>query len=347
METKVPPTSTASVAQAAPLPSVSPGRRVWLRFRASRRGYWSLLIFCVLFVLSLGAELISNDRPLLARYNGQLMFPLVRDYSETAFGGDFDTPADYLDPFIQQQFRKEGNWAIYPINHYRYDTLNYFAKAPNPAPPTGDNWLGTDDRGRDVVARLLYGFRVSILFGLALTITGVALGVLTGVLSGLFGVGGGLVIVPTLYFLWNHDPELGPHVMHFAVATSLACIVVTSVTSSWTHWRARRLQFDRLPWLAIAVSVGSVSAVTLANWTSSQWLKLGFGLFALASCVSLLRKRVSTDAKPVPATRELLGAGALIVPALVLFLGLTQVDAEATSLLALVPVAVSYSGRWR
>ena len=140
----------------------------------------------------------------------------------------------------------------------------------------------------------------------------VLVGAAGGFTAGLFGVGGGLVIVPTLYFLWNHDPELGPHVMHFAVATSLACIVVTSVTSSWTHWRARRLQFDRLPWLAIAVSVGSVSAVTLANWTSSQWLKLGFGLFALASCVSLLRKRVSTDAKPVPATRELLGAGALI-----------------------------------
>ena len=146
-----------------PALSVSPSRRIWLRFKQSRRGYWSLIIFAVLFALSLCAEVISNDRPLLARYNGQLMFPLVRDYAETAFGGDFDSPADYLDPFIQQQFQKDGNWAIYPINHYRYDTLNYFAKSPNPAPPTADNWLGTDDRGRDVVARLLYGFRVSIL----------------------------------------------------------------------------------------------------------------------------------------------------------------------------------------
>ena len=135
--------------------SLSPGRRVWRRFRQNRRGYWSLVIFIVLFVLSLGAELISNDRPLVARYNGQLMFPIVTDYAETAFGGEFDSPADYLDPFIQSQFDKPGNRAIYPINHYRYDTLNYFAKAPNPAPPTGDNWLGTDDRGRDVVARLL------------------------------------------------------------------------------------------------------------------------------------------------------------------------------------------------
>ncbi len=108
--------------------SVSPSRRVWLRFRQSRRGYWSLILFVVLFALSLCAEIISNDRPLVARYNGQLMFPIITDYSETAFGGDFDSPADYLDPFIQQQFSKPGNWAIYPLNHYRYDTLNYFAK---------------------------------------------------------------------------------------------------------------------------------------------------------------------------------------------------------------------------
>ena len=112
-----------------------------------------------------------------------------------------------------------------------------------------------------------------------------------GFTAGLFGVGGGLVIVPTLYLLWRGDPVLGPEVMHFAVATSLACIVITSVTSSWTHWRARRLQFDRLYWLAGSVSLGSVSAVLLANWVPTQWLKLGFGMFALTTCVTLLGKR--------------------------------------------------------
>lgn len=174
-------TTTYSAAE----PSISPSRRIWIRFKQDRRGYWSLVLFLILFVLSMGAELISNDRPLLARYNGQIMVPIVTDYAETAFGGDFDSPADYLDPFIQQQFQTDGNWAIYPINRYRYDTLNYFAKSPNPAPPTTDNWLGTDDRGRDVFARLVYGFRVSILFGLALTITGVALGVITGAVQGI------------------------------------------------------------------------------------------------------------------------------------------------------------------
>lgn len=133
-----------------------------------------------------------------------------------------------------------------------------------------------------------------------------------GFTAGLFGVGGGLVIVPTLYFLWRGDAVLGHEVMHFAVATSLACIVVTSVTSSLTHWRARRLQFDRLSWLAAAVSVGSVSAVLLANWLPSEWLKLGFGLFAGATCLSLLRQKSQDENKPVPDKGELLGAGTVI-----------------------------------
>jgi microcin C transport system permease protein len=188
-------------------PSVSPRRRVWQRFRSDRRGYVSLIFFMVLVAISLLAEVVSNDRPLVARYDGQLMFPIVRDYSEKSFGGDFESPADYLDPFIQQQFTKDGNWAIYPPNHYRYDTLNYFAKSPNPAPPSGDNWLGTDDRGRDVFARLLYGFRVSILFGLTLTITGTILGVITGAIQGYFA-GRTDLLFQRFMEIWGSMPEL-------------------------------------------------------------------------------------------------------------------------------------------
>ncbi|SMP75950.1 microcin C transport system permease protein [Noviherbaspirillum suwonense] len=188
-------------------PSVSPGRRIWLRFRQNRRGYWSLVIFIVLFGMSLGAELLSNDKPLVARYNGKILFPIAQTYSEKSFGGDFDSPADFLDPFIQDQFRKDGNWAVYPPNHYRYDTLNYFAKAPNPAPPSSENWLGTDDRGRDVVARLLYGFRVSILFGIALTITGVLLGMLTGAVQGYFA-GRTDLLFQRFMEIWSSMPEL-------------------------------------------------------------------------------------------------------------------------------------------
>jgi microcin C transport system permease protein len=188
-------------------PSISPGRRVWLRFRQSRRGYWSLLVFVVLFGLSLMAEVISNDRPLVAHYKGELVFPIVKDYSERVFGGDFDTPADYLDPFIEEQFHQDGNWAIYPLNRYRYDTLNYFAKSPNPAPPTAENWIGTDDRGRDVFARLLYGFRISILFGLALTVTGVILGLLTGAIQGYFA-GRTDLLFQRFMEIWGSMPEL-------------------------------------------------------------------------------------------------------------------------------------------
>jgi microcin C transport system permease protein len=187
--------------------SLSPGQRVWQRFRSDRRGYFSLIIFSILFILSLFSELISNDRPLIARYDGQILFPIAKDYSEKAFGGDFDSPADYLDPFIRQQLARDGNWALYPLNHYRHDTLNYFAKSPNPAPPSTDNWLGTDDRGRDVFARLLYGFRVSILFGLALTITGTILGVITGAVQGYFA-GRTDLFFQRFMEIWGSMPEL-------------------------------------------------------------------------------------------------------------------------------------------
>ena len=130
-------------------PSLSPKRRAWRRFKRNRLGFWSLVVFVTLVVISLGAELITNDKPLLVRYEGQLYFPLVKSYSEKTFGGDFETETDYLDPFIKDQFAKPGNWAVYPLNPYGAKTINYFAKSPNPAPPTRDNWLGTDDRGRD------------------------------------------------------------------------------------------------------------------------------------------------------------------------------------------------------
>lgn len=197
-------------------PSVSPGRRIWLRFRANRTGYWSLLIFSVLFVLSLGAELFSNDKPLVASYQGQLIFPMFKDYSDKSFGGDFDTPADYLDPFIQDQFKKDGNWALYPLNRYNHETLNYFAKSPNPAPPSADNWLGTDDRGRDVFARLLYGFRLSVLFGLALTAIGVVLGVLAGAIQGYFA-GRTDLLIQRLLEIWGSMPELYLLIIFFSI----------------------------------------------------------------------------------------------------------------------------------
>ena len=185
----------------------SPARRAWQRFRRHRRGYISLWIFAILFGVSLFAGVLSNDRPLLASYEGNLYVPLWKDYPETTFGGDFNAPTEWHDPFIQQQFQKDGNWLLWPLNRYSFNTLNYYAELPNPAPPSAQNVLGTDDRGRDVLARLLYGFRLSVLFGLALTAIGTGLGIVMGALQGYFA---GRVDITLQRFIevWSAIPEL-------------------------------------------------------------------------------------------------------------------------------------------
>jgi microcin C transport system permease protein len=186
---------------------MSPRQRAWLRFRANRRGYVSLWLFMIAFVVSLFAELLSNDRPLIAYYQGQWYAPLVHHYPETTFGGDFRTETDYLDPFIRKQLTTGGNWALYPPNPYSFDTINYFAPSPNPAPPSEVNKLGTDDRGRDVLARLVYGFRISVLFGLALTAVGVILGVAAGAVQGYFA-GRTDLAMQRFIEIWSSVPEL-------------------------------------------------------------------------------------------------------------------------------------------
>jgi microcin C transport system permease protein len=182
-------------------------RRVWRRFKAQRLGYWSLVLFVAAFAVSLAGPLWSNDKPLVVRYHGHYYFPVVKDYAETTFGGDFPTQADYLDPYVRHRLSLPGNFALYPPNHYYYDTLNYFSRAPNPAPPSHENWLGTDAQGRDVFARLLYGFRVSVEFALVLTLIGSVLGIAAGAVQGYFG--GRIDIVgQRLIEIWSALPEL-------------------------------------------------------------------------------------------------------------------------------------------
>ena len=162
-------------------------QRRFARFRANRRGWWSLHIFLVLFVLSLGAELISNDKPLLVSYQGELYSPVFKRYAETEFGGEFPIEADYRSPYVRELIDEAGGWMLWPPIPYSYETINYELQVPAPAPPSADNWLGTDDQARDVMARVIYGFRISVLFALTLTILSSIIGVIAGAIQGFYG----------------------------------------------------------------------------------------------------------------------------------------------------------------
>ena len=162
--------------------------RRWRAFRANRRGYLSAIIFGILFILSLFAELIANDRPLLVWYDGSIHVPVLFDYPETTFGGTFTTGADYKDPYLQQKIDEKG-WALWPPIPFSYWTAVANLPGPAPTPPDSVNWLGTDDNARDVVARAIYGFRISVLFGLILTIASTLIGVLAGAVQGFMEAG--------------------------------------------------------------------------------------------------------------------------------------------------------------
>lgn len=189
------------------LETLSPRQQAWRRFKANRRGYISLWLFLIFFVISLFAELISNDKPILISYEGDYYLPFIKSYSEKTFGGEFETEADYNDPYVKELINKGDNWAIYPLNPYSFNTINYFTDHPNPAPPSAQNLLGTDDRGRDVLARLIYGFRLSVLFGIALTIIGMVLGIIAGALQGYIG-GRFDLTMQRLIEIWASMPEL-------------------------------------------------------------------------------------------------------------------------------------------
>ncbi|MBA7584951.1 Inner membrane ABC transporter permease protein YejE [subsurface metagenome] len=158
----------------------------WQRFRANKRGFFSLWIFLFFFVLSLFAEVIANDVPLLIRHRESLYLPLFREYAETEFGGEFETAADYRDPYVIDLIEEDG-WILWPPIRFSYDTINYDLPSPAPSPPTRENLLGTDDRGRDVLSRVIYGFRVSVLFGFILTFFSTIIGVSVGAVQGFYG----------------------------------------------------------------------------------------------------------------------------------------------------------------
>ena len=240
--------------------SVGPSRRAWNRFRRNKLGFYSLVIFSVLVVFSLFAEVLSNDKPLVVNYEGKFYFPLVKDYSEKTFGGDFDTPADYLDPYIRTKLKQDGNWAVYPPNPYGPRTINYFANEPNPSAPSRDNLFGTDDRGRDLLAQLIYGFRLSVLFGLALTVIGVVIGVITGAIQGYAG-GKTDLVFQRFMEIWGAMPELYLLIIFSALfAPSVGLLLILLSLFGWMglsdYVRAEFLRNRQLDYVRAAKALG-------------------------------------------------------------------------------------------
>ena len=166
---------------------ISPlNQRRFNNFKSNKRGWYSFWIFSFLFLISIFADFIANDKPLLVRYDNAFYLPIINEYPETIFGGDFETEADYRDPFVKKLINSNG-WIIMPIIPYSYNTIIRDLNVPAPAPPSQKNWLGTDDQARDVLARLIYGFRISILFGFTLTFFSMIIGVSAGAVQGYFG----------------------------------------------------------------------------------------------------------------------------------------------------------------
>jgi microcin C transport system permease protein len=239
---------------------VSPRRRAWRRFRKNKLGFWSLVLFVTMVVLSLFAEVISNDKPLLVRYQDRFYFPMVQAYPEKTFGGDFETETDFLDPFIRQRLTENGNWALYAPNPYGPRTLNYFAREPNPSRPTPDNLLGTDDRGRDMLAQLIYGFRLSVLFALALTAIGVLIGVITGAIQGFFA-GKTDLAFQRFIEIWDSMPELYLLIIFSAIfAPSVALLLILLSLFGWmglsNYVRAEFLRNRQMDYVRAARALG-------------------------------------------------------------------------------------------
>lgn len=247
-------------------PTTSIAKRRWLLFKANKRGYYSLIIFTILFTGSIFAEFLSNDKPLIISYNHQLYCPIFKIYPETTFGGDFQTEADYRDPYILKKITAGSNWAIFPFNHYSYDSINLHLNVPVPSPPTKENLLGTDDRGRDVLARLIYGFRLSILFGFALTIIGTILGIIAGSLMGYFG-GKTDLLGQRFIEIWGSMPELYLLIIFSAIfKPSITLLVILLSMFGWMglsdYVRAEFLKGRNMDFVTAAKALG-VSNITI------------------------------------------------------------------------------------
>ena len=262
-------------------------------FKANRRGYVSLHVFLLLFVLSLFAECIANDKPFLIYYDGDIYLPFLTAYPETVFGGDFPTEADYTDPFVSELINERG-WMLWPPIRYSYDTVVLNLPGPAPSPPTRQNLLGTDDQARDVLARVIYGFRISVLFGLALTLLSSVVGVLAGAVQGYFG-GWVDLLFQRFIEIWTSMPTLFLLIILASVVTpNFWWLLGLLLLFSWTalvgvvraeFLRARNFDFVRA---ARALGVGHFTIMRRHILPNAMVATLTFMPFVLIGGITSL-----------------------------------------------------------
>lgn len=269
------------------------GRQRWESFCANRRGYYSLWIFCVLFGVSGLGEFIANDKPLVLSYQGELYFPILVIYPETTFNGVFETETEYRDPYVIELIESKG-WMLWPPIRYSYDTINYDLPEPAPSRPTTENWLGTDDQGRDVVARLLYGFRLSVVFGLLLTFASSIIGILAGAVQGFFG--GWIDLVgQRLVEIWGGLPQLFMLIILASIIEpSFWLLLGLMLLFSWTaliavvraeFLRTRNFEYVRA---ARALGVGTVTIMVRHVLPNAMVATLTFVPFILNGSITVL-----------------------------------------------------------
>lgn len=234
-------------------------RRRWNNFRANGRGYWSLWIILILFTLSLFSEFLANSRPVLVVYKGGLYAPILKDYPETTFGGSFETPADYTDTYLRKLLDENG-FIVEPLIPYSYDTVDFNLGRPAPSSPDGRHWLGTDNQGRDVLARLIYGFRTSMLFAMALTVVSTIVGVAAGAVQGYFG---GLtdLLFQRFIEIWGGLPQLFVLIIVSSIiAPGFWTLLLVLLFFSWTSLvalvRAEFLRARNLDYVRAAKALG-------------------------------------------------------------------------------------------
>ncbi|KGH49588.1 MULTISPECIES: ABC transporter permease [Acinetobacter] len=268
----------------------------WQRFKQHTLGFSCFIIFSAIFIISLGAELIANDKPLLVKYDHAFYLPILKSYPETTFGGVFETEAEYKDPAVQQLIAEKG-WAIWPIIPFSYQMPNFELAEPVPSPPSVQNWLGTDDQGRDILARILYGLRISLLFGFALTLLSAALGILAGAIQGYYG-GWIDLIGQRILEVWSGLPMLFMVMVLVSLFTpSIYWLFLIMLLFGWTtlvsmvraeFLRARNLEYV---WAARSIGAGDGRIMfkhILPNVIGSSLSQLPFMLTANITALTAL-----------------------------------------------------------